>query len=191
MNKKELRKHYKKLRQNLSLDTIEDQSLAIANTLLKLPIWNKNYYHIFLSIKPLREINTEFILNILSGKDKNIIIPKTDFDNNSMSHYLLTDSTILKINQWNITEPVDGVLIPEHMINVVFIPLLAFDKKGNRVGYGKGFYDHFLNRCNPDTIKIGLSLFEAEDRIIDVSDNDIPLDFCVTPSKVYTFHQEH
>jgi 5-formyltetrahydrofolate cyclo-ligase len=88
MTKKELRKHYKQLRQNLSLDAIEDKSLDIANTLLKLPIWDNSYYHIFLTIEELKEVNTEFILNILAGKDKNIVISKTDFDNNSMTHYL-------------------------------------------------------------------------------------------------------
>lgn len=190
MIKKELRKYYKQLRQNLSLDTIEEKSLDIANTLLKLPIWDNSYYHIFLTIEELKEVNTEFILNILAGKDKNIVISKTDFDNNSMHHYLLTDSTVIKKNHWNIPEPVDGIPIPEHMINVVFMPLLAFDKKGNRVGYGKGFYDNFLRQCNESTIKVGLSFFEAEDQIQDIHDNDIPLDFCVTPTQVYAFHQD-
>jgi 5-formyltetrahydrofolate cyclo-ligase len=55
---------------------------------------------------------------------------------------------------------------------VVFVPLLAFDKKGNRVGYGKGFYDAFLSKCKPETIKIGLSFFEAEETIDDVFEND-------------------
>jgi 5-formyltetrahydrofolate cyclo-ligase len=76
------------------------------------------------------------------------------------------------------------------MINVVFMPLLAFDKKGNRVGYGKGFYDNFLKQCHKDTIKVGLSFFEAENQIEDLHDNDIPLNFCVTPTQVYAFHQE-
>lgn len=190
MIKKELRKHYKKCRQDLSLDEIDNRSLTIANTLLQLPIWDKNYYHIYLTIEELKEVNTEFILNILAGKDKNIVISKTDFDNNSMSHYLLTDNTVLKKNTWNIPEPVDGIPIPEHMINVVFMPLLAFDKKGNRVGYGKGFYDNFLKQCNENTIKVGLSFFEVEDKIEDIHDNDIPLDFCVTPTQVYAFHQD-
>ena len=190
MIKKDLRKHYKQLRQNLSLNAIDNKSLAIANALLKLPIWSNSYYHIFLTIEELKEVNTEFILNILAGKDKNIVISKTDFENNSMHHYLLTDSTVLKKNTWNIPEPVDGIPIPENLINVVFIPLLAFDKKGNRVGYGKGFYDNFLRQCNENTIKVGLSFFEAEDTIDDIHNNDIPLDFCVTPTQVYAFQKD-
>ena len=61
------------------------------------------------------------------------------------------------------------------------------DEKGNRIGYGKGFYDTFLARCRPDTIKIGLSFFKPETRIDGVFKGDIPLNYCVTPEKVYTF----
>ena len=99
----------------------------------------------------------------------------------------LTDNTIIKKNQYNIPEPVDGIEISIDKIEVVFIPLLAFDKKGNRVGYGKGFYDRFLAKCKPKTIKIGLSFFEAETEISNVFESDISLDYCVTPKMVYIF----
>lgn len=72
-------------------------------------------------------------------------------------------------------------------IDVVFVPLLAFDKTGHRVGYGKGFYDDFLAKCRPQTIKIGLSFFDAEDHIEDIYQGDIPLDYCITPNKIYKF----
>ena len=72
-------------------------------------------------------------------------------------------------------------------IDVVFVPLLAFDSKGHRVGYGKGFYDRFLNECRKDVITVGLSFFEAEDEFIEANETDVPLDYCVTPLKVYSF----
>jgi 5-formyltetrahydrofolate cyclo-ligase len=104
-----------------------------------------------------------------------------------MKHFLLTDNTIIKKNEYNIPEPVDGIEISNDKIEVVFIPLLAFDKKGNRVGYGKGFYDKFLSNCKPETLKIGLSFFEAENEISDVFDGDIGLDYCVTAEGIYRF----
>ena len=64
---------------------------------------------------------------------------------------------------------------------------MAFDGKGNRIGYGKGFYDEFLKNCSKDTLKIGLSFFEAEAAIDGIEPHDIPLDYCVTPEKIYTF----
>lgn len=187
MNKAELRLKYKALRQQLTEEQIDQFSIDIANQLLKLSIWNYNVYHLFLTIESQKEIQTEFILNILSGKDKNIAISKSNFENNTLSNYLLSDNTTLKLNQYNIPEPVNGIEVPNHMIDVVFIPLLAFDIKGNRVGYGKGFYDNFLATCKPKTLKIGLSFFEAEAEINDVFEGDIALDYCVTPDKVYKF----
>lgn len=187
MNKKELRTKYKTLRANITEDEIDSKSMDIANRLLKLSIWEKSYYHIFLPIQKQKEVNTEFILHILQGKDKNVIVPKSDFETNTLEHILLTDTTILKVNSWGIPEPTEGIPIPEHKIQVVFIPLLAFDMKGNRVGYGKGFYDQFLAKCSPDTIKVGLSLFTTEDEIEDILPTDVRLDLCVTPLETYSF----
>jgi 5-formyltetrahydrofolate cyclo-ligase len=187
MYKKEIRSKYKTLRKELSEIEVDELSLAIANRVLTLPIWEKTYFHLFLPITALNEVNTEFILHLLSGKDKEICISKSDFENRNMTHYLLTDNTKIKKNKYNIPEPVDGIEVPVNKLEVVFVPLLAFDEIGNRVGYGKGFYDKFLSDCNPETIKIGLSFFEPEELISDVFEGDIKLDFCVTPKSVFQF----
>ena len=187
MTKAELRKTYKALRSQLSLSEIEDLSISIANQLLTLPIWDFTFYHILLSIEEQKEVNTDFVLNILSGKDKNIVISKSDFKTGDMMHFLLTDNTVIKKNNYNIPEPIDGIEISNDKIEVVFIPLLAFDEKGNRVGYGKGFYDRFLANCKSETIKIGLSFFEAEAEISDVFESDVRLDYCVTAEQTYRF----
>lgn len=184
MNKKELRKKYKELRQFLSSEEIEDKSLAVANQLLRMDIWDKLYYHLFLTIEEQKEINTEYILQILAGKDKEIVISKCNFITLGMTHFLLTDNTKIKKNSYNVPEPIDGLEVPEAKIDVVFVPLLAYDIQGNRVGYGKGFYDNFLSKCKPETIKIGLSFFPPEEKIDDVSESDVKLDFCVTPEKI-------
>ena len=187
MNKKELRKKYKELRQFLSSEVIEDKSLAIANQLLRLDIWDKLYYHLFLTIEEQKEINTEYILQILAGKDKEIVISKCEFATLRMTHFLLTDNTKIKKNSYNVPEPVDGLEVPDVKIDVVFVPLLAFDKNGHRVGYGKGFYDRFLSDCKPETLKIGLSFFDAEESISAILPSDIGLDFCVTPREIIVF----
>lgn len=187
MTKNELRTQYKAVRKSLSEESIEENSLAIANSVLQLPIWDKTYFHVFLPIEEQKEVNTEFLLHLLSGKDKEIVISKTDFETQKMTHFLLTDNTTIKKNKYNIPEPVDGIEVPSSKIQVVFVPLLAFDISGNRVGYGKGFYDQFLADCKPETLKIGLSFFEAETTITDVFEKDIPLDYCVTPKNCYRF----
>ncbi len=194
MDKKVLRSKYKVLRQSLTQEEIEDKSLAIANQLLRMDtvpsgrlVWDKLYYHLFLTIEEQKEINTEYILQILAGKDKEIVISKCEFSTLGMTHFLLTDNTKIKKNSYNVPEPVDGLEVPDAKIDVVFVPLLAYDTQGNRVGYGKGFYDNFLSKCKPETIKIGLSFFPPEEKIDDVSSNDVKLDFCVTPNGVICF----
>lgn len=187
MSKSELRKTYKSFRDELTPELIENFSLEIANEVLKLPIWEKSFYHIFLSIVEHKEINTDYILNILAGKDKNIVLPKSNFKTGSLAHYLLTDNTIIRKNNWNIPEPVDGIEIDVEKIEIIFVPLLAFDIYGNRIGYGKGFYDRFLNECKPETVKVGLSFFEAEKKQIETNEHDVKLDYCVTLNQVYQF----
>ena len=196
MTKKEARIKYKNLRKNLSAQERDEKSCAIANELLKLPIWDNQYYHVFLSIEEHFEVDTEYILHILAGKDKDILISKSDFGSNEseqakqnrgMIHYLLTDGTKIRKNEYNIPEPVDGIEVPDSKIDVVFVPLLAFDEKGHRVGYGKGFYDRFLSKCKPDVITIGISFFDADKEITDINPNDFALKYCVTPTKTYKF----
>jgi 5-formyltetrahydrofolate cyclo-ligase len=187
MDKSSLRSKYKSLRATLSDEAIERKSLAIANQLLTLDVWNKTYYHIFLTIEEKKEVDTLFILHILAGKDKEIVVSKSDFDSIAMTHFLVTDNTKFQKNRYNIPEPIAALEVPIGKIEVVFVPLLAFDKLGNRVGYGKGFYDKFLSECKPETIKIGLSFFEADEEFEDLSKEDIQLDYCITPERIYRF----
>ena len=187
MLKKELRQKYKELRKQLSENEIEEWSLQIANQLIRLDIWQHSFYHLFLPIESQKEVNTEYILQVLAGKDKNIVLSKSDFSTREMTHFLLTDNTTIKKNAYDIPEPIDGLEVPVSKIDVVFVPLLAFDEKGNRVGYGKGFYDKFLAECKPEILKIGVSFFESEKVISDVLNTDIQLDLCITPTKVYNF----
>ncbi|MDL5512985.1 5-formyltetrahydrofolate cyclo-ligase [Arenibacter sp. M-2] len=186
MLKKDLRLIYSERRKNLTSQIVSDSSLLIANQLLQLPIWSYSYYHLFLSITKKMEVDTSFIMSILQGKDKNILLPKM-LDDQNLVNYLLTDSTPIKKNSWNIPEPVDGIEVSPEKIDVVFLPLMAFDEEGHRVGYGKGFYDVLLNKCRPDVIKVGLSFFKAEKKIEDIDKHDVPMNFCVTPDRIYSF----
>ena len=186
MDKSQIRKQYKNLREGLSKTQIENRSISIANRCLELPIWNKQIMHIFLSIENQKEVDTSFLRTLLQGKDKEIVIPKI-IDSVRLQHFLLTDHTLFKKNSLGIPEPVSGIEIKPSIIDVVFIPLLSFDSKGNRVGYGKGYYDRFLLNCKEECLKIGLSFFEEEQCVFGVEETDIPLDFCVTPKQIYQY----
>ncbi|PKA82804.1 5-formyltetrahydrofolate cyclo-ligase [Ulvibacter sp. MAR_2010_11] len=186
MDKVAFRKKYKELRAQLSPDEVEELSLQIANKSLELPIWDATNYHIFLSIIGKKEVNTEYLLHILQGKDKSVVLSKSDFKTGELRHILLQENTAIHISEFGIPEPVTGIEIAPQQLDVVFVPLLAFDTHGNRIGYGKGFYDRFLEQCRPETLVVGLSFFEPEISI-SVENTDIPLHFCVTPKKIYSF----
>jgi 5-formyltetrahydrofolate cyclo-ligase len=97
-----------------------------------------------------------------------------------MSNYLLTDQTKLTVNTYGIPEPDEnGIAVDEKSIDVVFVPLVAADRFGNRIGYGKGFYDRFLKKCRPDVLKIGLSFFTPLETKIDTNSNDIGMDYII------------
>ena len=97
------------------------------------------------------------------------------------------DETIFKTNGYGIEEPIDGIDMIPTEIDLVIVPLIAFDKMGNRVGYGKGYYDRFLKRCRKDCMKIGFSYFEPVEEIEDVNKLDVKLDIAITPDNIYPF----
>lgn len=186
MLKNQLRLTHAQHRKQLPSDTRDKFSLEIANNCLQLPIWKYQYFHLFLSIPDKNEVDTSFLLAILQGKDKDTVVPKVS-GQGELVHYLLTDATVFSISQWGIPEPVSGIEVAPEQLEVVFLPLLAFDLKGYRVGYGGGFYDRFLAKCREDIVKVGLSFFDPVEEISDRSPHDIPMDYCVTPEKIYSF----
>ncbi|WP_194851879.1 5-formyltetrahydrofolate cyclo-ligase [Nonlabens antarcticus] len=187
-SKVNLRKEYLAKRADLSEEDIHELSVCIANNTLKLDIWDQKLFHLFLSIDIKNEIRTEYILQILQGRDKNVALSRSDFKTSELRHFLLTDQTVIKINEYGIPEPQENEFeIDAKDMDVVFIPLLAADSSGNRVGYGKGFYDRFLSKCRSNTIKIGLSFFEPLDFEIATESTDIPLNQLVTPKGIVRF----
>ena len=187
MKKQDLRIVYRNKRNSLDQKEIQDLSFEIANRSLTLDIWDYTNYHIFFPIENNNEIDTKLIIQIAYGKDKNVVLPKTNFKKKTITNYLLTDSTLMTTNKYGISEPRSGIEINEKQLEVVFIPLLCFDEKGQRVGYGGGYYDRLLKKCSSNAIKIGLSLFDPIEKIEDINQKDIKMDFCIIPKKTYKF----
>ena len=181
-----LRSHYKKKRLSLTKQEVGHLSRRVCNQLDKLNIWKLKHYHIFISISKYNEIDTSSIINKLKSKQKIIIVPK--ISNNELVHIAINDETEFGLNEYGIKEPNDGNHFVIENLDIIFIPLLAFDIEGHRVGYGKGYYDRFLKLTNNSTLKIGLSFFDPINKILDIDDNDVKLDYCVTPKQVHKFN---
>ncbi len=143
----------------------------------------------YMPIATHNEVNTLPITDYVSFKIPGLRLayPKINYDEVSMQAIEVNDSTEFETDRHGIAEPVAGDVIPPHELEMIFVPLLAYDKNGYRVGYGKGFYDRYLEHCSDDVIRIGFSYFEPEPVISDVNEFDIPLNFAITPERIYEF----
>ena len=187
MNKKALRTLYRQKRAAIPPEQQAQLSQQIAEQTLRLPIWDKQIFHSFLSIPSFGEVDTEPLIRLLQEQGKTLVVSRTVMETVRMEHFRYDPSQIQADNKWHIPEPQGGIPVKSEEIEVAFVPLLAYDTKGNRVGYGKGFYDNFLEECKADTLKIGLSFFPAEPHIEDIREGDIPLDYVVTPEGIFKF----
>ncbi|HTH56001.1 MAG TPA: 5-formyltetrahydrofolate cyclo-ligase [Cyclobacteriaceae bacterium] len=188
MTKQEIRKKYVGLREALSSAEIDKSSREIANRFFSsIDFSSISVIHSFLPISSKKEINTWLIIDEVmeSHPDVKIAIPKIEGDR--LVNFYFKERSQLAENPWKILEPVSGEKAPTQKIDLVIVPLLAFDRTGNRVGYGKGFYDKFLAECRSGCKKIGLSFFDPVDESIPVDAFDMRLDLVITPTEIYRF----
>ncbi|MEZ2443119.1 5-formyltetrahydrofolate cyclo-ligase [Chitinophaga sp. RCC_12] len=187
--KKDIRKHFLELRLNLD----EPTALALNERLLantrQLDYSNVRNAHIFLPISEKKEVDTWPLVKWgrTQWPEMEWVLSRSDMKTGEMNHYLWKTNTVLVKNRFGIPEPDHGEVISVENIDLVFVPLLAFDRHGQRVGYGKGMYDRFLKQCRQDVRTIGLSLFEPVLQIEDVDSWDVPLHTVVTPDHIYQF----
>ena len=189
MLKAEARKIFREKRKELSYP---QKSKLDDLLLIQFQKTNFPFLSVVLSYYPLEEkneVNTFILTDYLQFRNPGLHIayPKTSLTTGKMQAIVCEDEDEFEKNSYNILEPVKGESIDPTEIDLVLIPLLAYDKKGNRAGYGKGFYDRFLRLCRPGCIKAGLSFFDPVDSIDDAAEFDVPLNLCITPQKTYVF----
>ena len=177
-----LRKKYKTLRKGITSEEKKSMDLFIFNRLSDQFKLEKKNISIFLPIEKFKEVNTWHFIDKIKA---NYYLPVVK--SKLLKHIKYENKAQLKLSDWGILEPTHGKETTPDKFDIVIVPLLAFDKTGNRIGYGAGFYDGFLKDCNPECKIIGVSYFEPMDEVIETYDTDIPLHYCVTPNKVYKF----
>lgn len=188
MLKKEARSYFSNLREKITTQEIDELSKKIHSQLISNFDFFQKKISIFLPIQEKKEINNFLLLQKFENTKTIFAAPVSDFKKNTLKHIVLDfKSEQIQKNKYNIPEPVYGNEILSTEFDIVLIPLMTFDKKGYRVGYGKGFYDRFLAACKNECLFIGLSLFERIDQIDDIDKYDIPLNYAITPDKIYQF----
>ena len=185
MNKSKLRILYKQKRAQLTEVEIEQISLQILEHLKTMKIWENSVFHVFVPIAKNHEINTFHLIDYLFTQQKSVVVPKVEgFE---MLNCKISPDVNWTTGKFGVPEPLEFEFIDYERIDVVIIPMLICDKKGNRVGYGGGYYDRFLEKLHPDTLKIGLNFFSPISEIEDVEIFDVPLDYCVSGEEILSF----
>ena len=185
-SKHNLRQEAKIQRKVLSVEEIENYSIQIAKQVSTYFSFRDKRISCFLSMESQHEVLTEYLLKDLECNNQ-LFVPVTNFTEGSMVQVPYSLGDTLEFNAYQIPEPRIQLnpIIPTDL-DIVFIPLLQADVRGNRLGYGKGFYDRYLALCRPDVIKIGLNFFEPIPAI-PAEKTDISLDYLITPNRVYEF----
>jgi len=188
MNKEELRSQFKEKRKLLSLKAclqyddlllIQFQQIDFSSVQSVMTYWPLPK-----QIEPNTHLFSGYLRHLIPGLK--ISYPKIN-SNNQIESILIDENTRYETNGLQITEPKEGVLIEPNSIDMVLVPLFIFDKKGYRVGYGKGHYDRFLANISKEAILVGFSYFEPIQIIADTNEFDIPLTLGITPEHIYEF----
>ena len=188
MKKKEAPKIFREKRNAIS----ETERLKWDDlTLIQFQSLDLPFVDFVMSFYPIfenREVNTFLITDYLHFKNPGLHIcyPKM-ISGNEMKAVICNADSVFKANEYGILEPMDTDTAHPQQLDMVMVPLLAFDEKGYRVGYGKGYYDRFLKQCRQDCLKVGFSWFDPVESIDDAADFDVPLDLCITPQRTYVF----
>ena len=178
MNKSKIRNTILKLRKK---NFNKDFKINLDNFLsfLKINTDTKNiggYY-------PLNfEIDSLAILYLLEKKNYNISLPKIE-KKNQMNFLQWSSNEPLKINKYGIPQPISAKIV---FPDILLIPLVAYDKNLNRLGYGGGFYDRYINKIEKrkKVIKIGLAFSYQKVKIIPINQYDKKLDYVITEKQM-------
>ena len=130
------------------------------------------------------ELNILKIIDIDFFKNVNLLLPVVD-ENKGLKFYKWKNKDVLNVNKFGILEPLkEKVITP----NVALVPLLSFDKNNNRLGYGKGFYDRYLNKHNElkkNILTIGVAFFFQKHHNLPVNKKDFKLDYIITEKGIF------
>ena len=189
MTKKELRTLYKEKRTPVSLPDMHSQIALMLRHFQEIPLGSLSYLLSFKASTAKLEVPVHFFENFCMDENHDLVIcyPKADFKQLSMEIFEDNENLAWETISNGIEQPQSGDKVAPLLIDCVLVPLLAFDERGYRVGYGKGFYDRFLPSLRPGVTTVGVSYFEAVPLISDTNEYDVPLTYCVTPQRLYVF----
>lgn len=190
MNKKVLRSLFLEKRLTLTREELLFRNNRLLkncqNFLLQHP--HLRHAHTFVSMAEQNEPDTLPLIDwLIEEMEIEVYSSKTFYHERKLTHHKITSSTDFKLGRKGIPEPNNFEETHPSLIDIVFVPLISFDESGNRIGYGAGLYDRFLNQVRPDCLKVGLAVTPPLNHIDYVDAHDIPLDYCINHLGIYQF----
>jgi 5-formyltetrahydrofolate cyclo-ligase len=146
--------------------------------------------HRFLAIAKNREPDFSPLLQWLWGQNISVIASKTDFAAKMLTHHPIREDTPIVVSDKGIPEPDTRESASLENLEIIFVPLLLFDKEGHRIGYGGGYYDRLLSTLPQQTRKVGISLSPGVEKFSFVDSHDVALDCIVTPFETIHCHED-
>jgi 5-formyltetrahydrofolate cyclo-ligase len=186
MTKDELRKELLAQRKALSEAEVAMRSKLLCDRLFATFDFSfLKVVHIFLPIERQREPDTWLVMDRLRREFPHvrIALPKM-LPGGLLVHVEFEGLHQLRTNKWGIPEPQQGTELNPQLMDMVVVPLLAADRNGHRLGYGKGFYDRFLAEVKPKCVTVGYSLLEVYQGELPHDGWDVPLSHVITATEV-------
>lgn len=184
-----IRKYFKSKRRLLTDEELLAKASHVNQLLMEFFEQHSVYKHIhvFIPMVDNQELDIRPLFHYLWSKDCVLYTSQMNYRDDQMDTVLFSSEVAILKDQKGIPFPENsGPIAPDH-IQLVLVPLLAFDRAGNRLGYGKGYYDKFFSMLpNTDVFKLGVSMFDPIDSL-PAEKHDIALDACVCPRGIMHF----
>lgn len=186
-SKKEYREEVLTRRSDTSNEIREQWNEIIFNKLISSDYYKKSYV-IFTFVSFKDEVDTHRFIEYALKDGKKICVPKVPSKKQGMEVYFINSFEDLKKGYFDILEPLEGCIkASAEEIDFILMPGVAFDKQGNRIGYGAGFYDRFLSQLKRQVPKIALSYdFQLYEKV-PTDEFDVRIDGVITETDFITF----
>ncbi|MCW9706798.1 5-formyltetrahydrofolate cyclo-ligase [Fodinibius salsisoli] len=144
--------------------------------------------HCYVSMNGRREVNTHPLIKEMIANNKQVVVPVTNFQEQSLEHCKLESFDDLELNKWGVLEPREGEQYNLAALDLIIVPMVGGDEHAQRIGYGGGFYDRFLQDLKCPTI--GLCFEQNMVSELPTESFDIPLDKIITESRIIISQQK-
>nr|WP_320010926.1 5-formyltetrahydrofolate cyclo-ligase [uncultured Desulfobulbus sp.] len=190
-DRQKIRQDRLKLRNHLSKNERQLKDEQVQSRLLS-SVAIMQFQHFFIYCSYRTEVDTSKLICQLLTMGKTVSVPLVRTQTASMDAVVLRDPSLeLVAGYKGIPEPRSN-LVPERLLDprkveVVLLPGSVFDHSGNRLGYGGGYYDRFLANQAPQALRVGLAYKLQLVELLPAQHHDIPMDFLVTESDIYSW----